>query len=91
MGLLFRVTHKLGFKEILCLKNLRDWFTNFLIVISEYAHNGSLYAYLRKPETTFDFEHIVRWAREIAQGILKLFPNLNFVEIKFQNVLQDEL
>ncbi|XP_033762114.1 mitogen-activated protein kinase kinase kinase 20-like [Pecten maximus] len=41
---------------------------NFCL-ITEYATNGSLYAYLQKPTNTMDFQHILRWAREIAQGM----------------------
>ncbi|XP_060079774.1 mitogen-activated protein kinase kinase kinase 20-like [Ylistrum balloti] len=41
---------------------------NFCL-ITEYATNGSLYAYLQNPTNTMDFQHILRWAREIAQGM----------------------
>ncbi|OWF42352.1 mitogen-activated protein kinase kinase kinase 20-like [Mizuhopecten yessoensis] len=41
---------------------------NFCL-ITEYATNGSLYAYLQKPDNSMDFQHILRWAREIAQGM----------------------
>ena len=36
--------------------------------LSEYASNGSLYAYLRNPENELDFKQIVKWAEEIATG-----------------------
>ncbi|KAK7109215.1 hypothetical protein V1264_013298 [Littorina saxatilis] len=41
---------------------------NFCL-ITEYASNGSLYAYLKNPENELDFRQIVRWAQEIATGM----------------------
>jgi len=36
--------------------------------ITEYASNGSLYAYLQNPENRLDFEQILKWGKEIALG-----------------------
>ena len=41
-------------------------------MFSEFAANGSLYDYLKKDKNMLDFDHIVRWAREIAQGMIIL-------------------
>ncbi|XP_074659307.1 mitogen-activated protein kinase kinase kinase 20-like [Tubulanus polymorphus] len=41
---------------------------NFCLV-TEYADNGSLYAYLRIPEIMMDFVQILEWAKQIALGI----------------------
>jgi hypothetical protein len=41
-------------------------------MFSEFAANGSLYDYLKKDKNMLDFAHIVRWAREIAQGMIIL-------------------
>ncbi|KAK3108475.1 hypothetical protein FSP39_008788 [Pinctada imbricata] len=38
-------------------------------LVTEYAENGSLYGFLQKPENYLDFQQILRWAREIAQGM----------------------
>lgn len=40
----------------------------FLFFFPEFAKNGSLYEYLKNDKDMLDFAHIVRWAREIAQG-----------------------
>lgn len=42
------------------------------ICISEYASNGSLYAFLRNPNNELDFKRIVKWAEDIARGKHKL-------------------
>ena len=41
-------------------------------MFTEFAANGSLYDYLKKDKNMLDFAHIVRWAREIAQGMIIL-------------------
>ncbi|XP_076460494.1 mitogen-activated protein kinase kinase kinase 20-like [Babylonia areolata] len=41
---------------------------NFCLV-TEYASNGSLYAYLQNPENELDFKQIIKWAEEIARGM----------------------
>ncbi|XP_060597433.1 uncharacterized protein LOC132751289 [Ruditapes philippinarum] len=38
-------------------------------LITEYASNGSLYAYLQNPENHLDFEQILKWGKEIALGM----------------------
>lgn len=39
-----------------------------LNLFSEFACNGSLYAYLQNPDNHLDFEQILKWAKEIALG-----------------------
>lgn len=43
-------------------------FTLFDFDLSEFAEKGSLYDYLQNPNNPMDFQHILPWAREIAQG-----------------------
>ncbi|XP_046544214.1 mitogen-activated protein kinase kinase kinase 20-like [Haliotis rubra] len=38
-------------------------------LVTEYAPNGSLYAYLTNPENQLDFQQILTWAKEIATGM----------------------
>ncbi|PVD30476.1 hypothetical protein C0Q70_09742 [Pomacea canaliculata] len=38
-------------------------------LVTEYASNGSLYAFLRNPNNELDFKRIVKWAEDIARGI----------------------
>ncbi|KAK3580590.1 hypothetical protein CHS0354_002689 [Potamilus streckersoni] len=41
---------------------------NFCLV-TEYAENESLYAYLQNPKNFLDFQQILRWAQEMAHGM----------------------
>ncbi len=64
-----------------------------LFSILEYAANGSLYAFLQRPENVLHFEHILQWAEEIAMGKLSLFPgHLCFlpilVQIEIENLIK---
>ena len=38
------------------------------VLFSEYADNGSLYAFLQRPENVLNFAHILQWGEEIAMG-----------------------
>lgn len=38
-------------------------------LVTEYASNGSLYAYLQNPDNTLDFQQILKWSKEIALGM----------------------
>ena len=58
--------------------------------VSEYASNGSLYAYLRNPENELDFKQIVKWAEEIATGRTNLGVRIR-VKKKKLNVVVDWL
>ena len=44
---------------------------------SEYADNGSLYAFLQRPENVLNFAHILQWAEEIAMGKCFFFSDFN--------------
>jgi len=41
-------------------------------ISTEYADEGSLYAFLRRSDNDLDLEQILRWARNIAMGNLLL-------------------
>ncbi|XP_052791423.1 mitogen-activated protein kinase kinase kinase 20-like [Mya arenaria] len=38
-------------------------------LVTEYASNDSLYAFLQNPENKLDFDQILRWGKEIALGM----------------------
>ncbi|XP_052245436.1 mitogen-activated protein kinase kinase kinase 20-like isoform X4 [Dreissena polymorpha] len=38
-------------------------------LVTEFACNGSLYAYLQNPDNHLDFDQILNWAKEIALGM----------------------
>ncbi|XP_070565828.1 mitogen-activated protein kinase kinase kinase 20-like [Ptychodera flava] len=38
-------------------------------LVTEYAPNGSLYAYLNNAKNGLDFEHILQWSQQIALGV----------------------
>ena len=42
-----------------------------IVILSEYAENGSLYAFLQRPENVLNFAHILQWAEEIAMGMIQ--------------------
>ncbi|KAH3716667.1 hypothetical protein DPMN_059393 [Dreissena polymorpha] len=41
------------------------------VLVTEFACNGSLYAYLQNPDNHLDFDQILNWAKEIALGTSK--------------------
>ena len=47
-------------------------------MITEYAEEGSLFAFLRQPDNDLDLEQILQWARDIAMGDLlsKFYSNV---------------
>ncbi|XP_064647541.1 mitogen-activated protein kinase kinase kinase 20-like [Lineus longissimus] len=38
-------------------------------LVTEYAENGSLYAFLQLPGNSLDFSYIIQWAKDIALGV----------------------
>ena len=49
---------------------IENGFNPILLIPPEFAERGSLYDYLQNPDNPMDFQHILTWAREIAQGQL---------------------
>ncbi|XP_071158428.1 mitogen-activated protein kinase kinase kinase 20-like [Mytilus edulis] len=63
-----QVLSVLSHRNIIQFYGAVDEEPNFCLV-TEFAKNGSLYDYLKNDKDMLDFAHIVRWAREIAQGM----------------------
>ena len=39
-----------------------------VVIFTEFADNGSLYAFLQIPDYSLDYEQIAHWSKEIALG-----------------------